>query len=389
MTENGTLVDLTRNPSNQSTRALYAKSYNMLDKAQEILQTDKHRVCMCHQYRLPQADEIAITRNLDEQRAAYGGLMKCGDVWACPVCSRKISEERRIELQTAVEAAKSRGMRVLMLTLTHSHKIADKLATSRAMMQRAWSRLTSGRWWQEMREAYGIVGHVRAQELTYGENGWHVHFHALIFCECPDIDEQAMETFFRSKWAQILHSIGGYASFERGAWLSSHENKVAEYVSKFGHMPEFMDAGEMSKLPDTWNESHEIAKQVSKIAKTETGRTPFQLLHDATQGDQQASALYREYVLAMKNARQLVWSNGLKELLLGGGDKTDQEIAEMVEVETVATVDIKTFRSLVRCGARGYVLDLAANGQDAELHTLLEYFRQRAWCNEGIIRQEE
>lgn len=369
----------TKSSSNQSSRASYDTVYKLLDQAQYLLSPDNHRVCICTKYRIPNAENATITRNLDEKRASFGGLVKCGDVWACPVCSRKISEERRVELQKAVETAKKRGMGALMLTLTHSHGIKDKLKDNRDFMQKCWSRLTSGRWWAEMRDYFGIVGHVRSIEITHGEHGWHLHIHTLIFTDSHDVDTELMESYFKSRWVGIVERAGGKATKANGATLSTHENKIAEYIAKFGHMPNDENAERLASPGNTWNESHEIAKQVSKVARTESGRTPFQLLKDSNNGDNKSAALYVEYVKAMKHARQLVWSKGLKELLLDEEEKTDDEIANEPEIETVATIDIKTFRVLSRCGLRGVVLDMAANGKDKELHQLLDYLREWTW----------
>lgn len=380
MTEQKTpLGSNTKYPSSQSPRAFYKPLYDMLDHAQNLLTTEEHRIRICGVYRLPQTENITITRNTDTKRASFGGLTNCGDVWACPVCSRKISEERRAELQTAVETAKKRGMAVLMLTLTASHKITDKLADNREFIQKSWSRLTSGRWWHEMRDYFGIVGHVRSLEITHGDNGWHVHIHALIFTDSHDVDTALFESYCKSRWTGIVSRLGGYATKANGAKLSTHENRIAEYISKFGHMPNEQNGDHLSELKAGWNESHEIAKQVSKVAKSDTGRTPFQLLKDGSLGDKQSDALYCEYIRALKGARQLCWSNGLKKLLLNEEGKSDDELANTDELETVATIDIRTYHTICRLNVRGHILDLAANGHDIQLNDLLKYLEQWTW----------
>jgi hypothetical protein len=45
----------------------------------------------------------------------------------------------------------------------------------------AWARVTSGGAWQAHQELFGgLLGWARVVEVTDGENGWHVHIHALI-----------------------------------------------------------------------------------------------------------------------------------------------------------------------------------------------------------------
>lgn len=362
----------TKYPSNQSSRALYVSAYNLLDHAQELLQSKNHRTCICCNYRTPQTDEIEIQRNLEEGTAGFAGLMKCGNVWACPVCARKISEQRRIELQKVVEAARAAGDRVAMLNLTHSHKVGDTLKGNKDEMTTAYSRLTSGRWWMEMKEWLELVGTVRALEITYTyDNGWHVHFHVLLFFSNQDITTGEIESHFAGRWSQVLSRMGGFASRERGAVVTENEGDIATYVNKHGD-----EVTKVCDAPGGWTESHELAKQVSKNSRSAAGRTPFALLADSASGDKQASALFLEYVGAMKHARQLVYSNGLKKHYLEEDELTDEQIIDMPDGEVVATVDIRTFRHISKVGARGWLLEAAANGQDEQLHTFLEYMRR-------------
>ena len=349
----------------------------MLDHSQEIIKNQKHRIHKCCNYKIPDAENIEIRRDKDRKTAGFGGLMKCGDVWSCPVCSKKISEGRRVELSSAVKEAKQRGWRVPMLTLTHSHELSDSLKASKAEMLNAYGRLFSGRWWQEMVDVFGIVGRVRALEITHTkESGWHVHFHILLFSDDTDCDVEMMESFFRSRWKAILKRLGGYARHDIGAVVTERENYIADYIAKFGKMPsESNPKASADNDAGTWTESHELAKQVSKKSRTKDGRTPFQLLFDSMNGDKQSRVLYLDYVAAMKGAQQLVWSNSLKKDLLNEDEKTDDEIAEELDNEVVATVPIGLFRAMSRVGARGHLLDLAANGHDTELMDFITYMK--------------
>lgn len=368
----------TNYPSKQSPRGLYKTAYNLLDHAQELLQSKNHRTCICCNYRTPQAEEIDIYRNLDTGTAGFAGLMKCGNVWACPVCARKISEQRRIELQSVIDAAKAAGDRVVMLNLTHSHKVGDTLRGNKDQMTKAYARLMSGRWWMEMKDWLALVGTVRALEITYTyDNGWHVHFHVLLFIQNHDITVGEIESHFAGRWSQVLNNIGGFASRERGAVITENDADIASYVNKQGE--------EIKKIVEkeaAWTQSHELAKQVSKTSRSAAGRTPFALLKDSSLGDSQASALFLEYVVAMKHARQLVYSNGLKTYYTDDDELTDEQIVEMIDGEVIASIDIRTFRHISQVGARGWLLDAAAQGDDDALNTFLVYMQESA---HGII----
>lgn len=375
MTKNATLGTTTKSSSNEVSRASYDSIYSLMDESQRLLSSENHRHCICHQYRIPTSDTVEIRRNLDEKSAGYGGLMKCGNVWACPVCSRKISEQRRDELTRAVEAARGRGDRVVMLTLTHSHALDDQFVASRKQMVKAYSRLTSGRWWQEMIGYFAIYGRIRALEITHSyKNGWHVHFHVLLFLTGTDHDIDYMESNIKGRWTGILHRMGGFASHERGATITENQAEIATYITKHGQ-----EVTEVEKTESPWTESHELAKAATKVAKDKDSRTPFALLADSKAGDKQAGALFVQYVLGMYRQQQLVWSNGLKDDLLNEEELTDQEIADMPEQEVVAVVDIRTYRAIGRLGMRGVLLDWAAHGQDHKLQTFLSYMENHTW----------
>lgn len=375
MSKNASLGTTTKSSSNQVPRAFYESTFSLLDESQRLLSNEDHRICMCHQYRIPDYDSIEISRNLDEKSASYGGLQKCGNVWGCPVCSRKISEKRRDELTRAVDVARRRGDRVVMLTLTHSHGLSDSVKESRVEMVKAYTRLTSGRWWQEMTEYFAIYGRIRALEVTYTyKNGWHVHFHVLLFLRGTDHDIDYMESNVKGRWTGILHNIGGFASHERGATITENQEDIAKYVTKFG-----TEHSEVLQAADQWTEAHELAKAATKKSRDKDGRTPFALLEDSKNGDKQAGKLYVDYVLAMKYQQQLVWSNGLKADLLEEDEMSDQEIADLPEQQVIAVVDIRTFRAIGRLGMRGVLLDWAASGQDRKLQKFIAYMEHHTW----------
>ena len=101
--------------------------------------------------------------------------------WTCPVCAAKISERRRHEVAYAMKQAEVLGLRVVLVTLTVPHALGDDVAYIVDRMSSAWTRLWQGRRGQELRLTLGIWGHIRALEVTHGANGFHPHFHALVF----------------------------------------------------------------------------------------------------------------------------------------------------------------------------------------------------------------
>ena len=368
--------------------------FALLTSAQNILDGDNHRICMCCKSAIPDQD-IQIKANQDKTRAGWAGLMKCGNVWGCPVCSSKISEERREELAQAVAVAKNRGWTVVMMTNTVSHHKGQSAREVLLFFRKCWAKFTGGRFREQFYEDWRIQGSVRALETTYGENGWHIHTHTLLFLDLgdewqlksedqpEDSDETLYDDLFptdgvhkmeqeaRRRWIQVVESYGGKAN-KQGLVITKHDGKLDEYIAKYGKLPD------PSKTQiDEWDEAAELTKAVTKKGKVEGGRTPFQLLADAHDGDKRSAYLFREYVLAMYKQPQLVWSKGLKADLLADVDElTDQEIANQEETEVVATLERETYREVVNQKMRGKLLDMVVNGQLDEIG--------RASCKERV-----
>jgi hypothetical protein len=227
-------------------------------------------------------------------RARFGNLQTCGSVWACPICSSRISEIRRQELNHALAWARSQVVPVVpvMLTLTMRHTRADRLDDVLAVIKEAKRRFRQSKAWRRFKSS--LVGSITATELTHGRNGWHPHFHELLFVSAAS-ENDAVELVeeLRSEWRRSLEKFGftaGRAGFDvRGAAAAGN------YVSKFGA-------------------AEELALSGAKKGR-EGQRTPAQLLAAAADGDDHAAALWAVYARAFRGKRQLVWSDGFKQLI--------------------------------------------------------------------------
>ncbi|RYF42549.1 MAG: hypothetical protein EOO38_19610, partial [Cytophagaceae bacterium] len=71
--------------------------------------------------------EIQVWQSKEHKTTSYSGLQTCGSVWACPVCSAKIAERRRVEIIAAMAAHKAAGGCMHLLTLTAPHQRSDAL----------------------------------------------------------------------------------------------------------------------------------------------------------------------------------------------------------------------------------------------------------------------
>jgi len=265
--------------------------------------------------------EVAVMYSPSLRKAHFGGLMVCGSVWTCPPCAAKVSERRKNEVIQATDLHKAQGGGLYMVTLTTSHKRTDDLgdwlarfSDARARMRRQWA-------YRELVQRMGHVGNVRALEVTYGDaNGWHPHEHALWLTNKPLSDTRLRQ--LRSElfvlWRRACLAAGlPLPNRARGVNVIVMES-AAEYVAKFGREPR-------------WGVGAEMAKQHSKVGEAKS-LTPFDLLRRYHEGSSDGShkrfgALFVVFAKAFFGKRQIIWSDGLKELF-GIKHVSDEDIAE-------------------------------------------------------------
>lgn len=310
---------------------------------------------------------LAVTSNPDGTRTAgYSGLASCGSVWCCPQCAAKVATRRADELATVMRKVDELGGSAFMLTLTMRHGRGDRLGLSRDDRARlrqlednragyelananrwdfderqaeadaieehsirerrgcwdvlgdAWAKVTSGAAWKAGQDLFGgLLGWARVVEVTDGDNGWHVHVHALL-CLADDVSAEIVAASVGARafgrWRRTLERQGFDASDEHG-WdlrkVGLADGDLADYFTKI---------------------AHEVTGSHRKEGHRRGGRTPMQLLADAVDTyEESAMARWWEWEQASNGRRQLTWSTGakdLRKLAELGRESTDEEIAE-------------------------------------------------------------
>jgi hypothetical protein len=253
---------------------------------------------------------VQVMLDQEHNRARYNNLRVCGRVWTCPFCAAKISERRAAELAGAMAVAKAKGLKVALLTCTVPHVVQDSLKPLLGRLLKAWRGLVDNRAGKLIRADLGLVGTIRNVEVTHGQNGWHPHFHCLVFYKNP-VDLAEIEARWSAHWQHVCVKAGlRRPSDEHGLTLQNGDFAAA-YVSK-------------------WGLEHEMTKSMHKLGR-KGGRTPFDILRDYETGKtsdekEQNAILFREFVAAFHNVQQLSWSPGLKKLL-AVEDVTDEQLA--------------------------------------------------------------
>lgn len=318
--------------------------------AQALLPNERVAFCM----RRIQATTVDVLYSPSRQSAHYRGLMVCGSIWVCPICAAKISERRRIELEQAIGRCTANGGAVYLVTYTISHKRYDTLSTLLQAFLAARRRMRQGRAAQAFRQQFGILGTISVREVTWSQqNGWHPHCHELVFCS-SEIDIATYDEVAREQWQRCVEHEG-LSINEHGFNVTRTNGSVADYVAKFGREP----------LRDSWGAATELAKGHLKRGHDEEHFTPFAMLWLISQGCDELKPLFREYARWFKGKHQLVWSAGLRSLLLDREEElTDEELAQEEDKEVVllGRIHRAQWDTILANDARGKLLEVARSG---------------------------
>jgi hypothetical protein len=187
---------------NQASRRM--ARWQLQRAAQALLPQERVAFCM----RRCQASTVDVMYSSSRQSTHYQGLMACGSIWVCPVCSAKISEHRRIELERAIARCIANGGVVYLATYTIAHNRYDNLSDLLQAFLTARKKAKQGYAAQNLRSRFGILGTVSVREVTWSKlNGWHPHCHELVFFS-QEIEEDAvvLGTLSHEQWAVVLRN---------------------------------------------------------------------------------------------------------------------------------------------------------------------------------------
>lgn len=328
--------------------------------ARDILPTS--RTAKCLRIRAFKS-EVQVWKSKEHGTASYAGLQTCGSVWACPICSAKIAERRRVELVHAMTMHKAQGGSVSLLTLTTPHQRGDVLVDLLAQQGKALAGFLRDFTVKAVFTEMGYLGQVRALEVTHGRkapknNGWHPHFHILQFHEVKgsEADRKDWTVRLYLRWVAYCEKAGlGTPSYAHGIKLDDGE-KAAQYVTKWG-------------LEDEMTKGH------TKKGKA-GGESPFDFLRcvlaDGT--DRQAAALFLEFATAFKGKQQLSWSRGLKARFTVD-EKTDEQLCKEKEDRAVllGLLTVEQWRDVLKVDGRVVVLEIAARSGWSHVQKYLHF----------------
>ncbi len=345
-----------------NTAASRDRRYTLQAVARRVL-PDNSRLSGCLRTRIPRRPVVNLYAHPQHQSASYGDLMRCGNVWCCPVCAAKVSEKRRIELEAGITVHRANGGLVLLVSFTVAHGIGDDVSLLLQRFTAAERSMKRSGGYVRLKGRVGLVGTVRALEVTYGRtNGFHPHAHALYFV-AADTDVTAFTAELFRLWQHAAEGQG-LTMNARGLDVRATVGAVGSYVAK-------------------WGAAAELTNASAKRGRA-GGLTPWELLahFDAT-GETWARDRFRDYAGAFKGRHQLSYSHGLKAALGldSVAEKTDAELAAEMEHGAVWVGELspEAWALVVRHEARAMVLNaVVAGGWEA-----VEAVLVRLWAVEA------
>ena len=239
---------------------------------------------MCIRDRYTPFGEVAVLRGTEHCTAFFRGLVACGSVWACPVCSAKVQERRREEIAKAFEWAYANGLQPVMITLTAPHKRCDKLENLMLQQRAALKMLRKGRGWDKFMRQIGYQGLIRALETTHGRSGFHPHVHEIWFVS-SEIEAENLLAAILKKWTSACIRAGllDPLNSRQMKAFARHAVDVRGWCSTSDYLAKADDAKH-------WGADREMAKGSTKKGRAK-GLHPFGLLANAAAGDLGAGEL--------------------------------------------------------------------------------------------------
>lgn len=269
--------------------------------------------------------------------AHFSGVIRCGSIWACPVCSGVIRSGRSAEVTTAAQRWEAEhGGSFLFITFTVRHKLGDSLTRTFDAVIKAFTSLVTGNPWKRFRDRCGIIGQIKTVEVTFSwDNGWHAHLHVLFFTKrvLSGKELSAGTGWLLARWQKFVVKHGGRCPNEHGVDVRRIQNGevVGAYLTKL--------QDHHTKKPRKFTVGNEMARIDLKHGHLDS-LVPFKLLDiDAMEPDEaEANKLaWLEYVASTRGRRAVVWSRGLKELL-GVDERTDEDILDDTEAAQLHAV---------------------------------------------------
>jgi hypothetical protein len=253
----------------------------------------------------------------------YNGVASCAAIWRCPICSMKILKGRAKELYsiTSQHLKASDKNQIGFLTLTIRHNKKDSLKTSLNKLVSSWRKLQNQRFFSDIKKGSCYLGQIKALEITHTKNnGWHPHFHILLFWENLSAEQiNQNQNLILKSWVKLTKG-----SLDAQDQKIVFNNDILDYVTK-------------------WDSIQELTND---FKKSSSGVKPFQLLSyiydnkllyeykNLKSSNKRCKAMFSEYIEATKGRHRIGISRNLNTLYKIE-IKTDEQLTNEINIEDI------------------------------------------------------
>lgn len=299
-------------------------------------------------FRLNESEGVGL--RVADGSAGFSGLVTCGRIWYCPVCNSKVMARRALEVGVSLAwATGEQGASVIFGSLTCWHDRDSFLHELIDVQRAAWRYVVNSREWRSFDvtktgNGTGRVGYVRASELNVGQNGYHPHFHPLIFARGTERRLQDFAGTVVARWVRGVARAGGTAKTNGAQMLRVIRPEVAftelgQYIAK----QTYDHAVEGLALEMVWSQGKTGRGRVkgttshwsilAQLATLEPGTRDYRLLAEQ----------WAEIELAMHGHRMITWSRGLRSAAGLVEESLDEDVADEEHGTKEDTVAFITF----------------------------------------------
>jgi hypothetical protein len=276
---------------------------------------------------------------------------------------------RHLEIGAAVEVWLQMGGRVAFGTQTLRHWQGHRLEDLWAALSKAWSRVTTGKSWLRDKKQHGIVGWLRVVEVTFGENGWHVHIHSLLFLEGATVatDLDALKRSIFGRWSSALKALGLPSPLIGSQDLrlldGAADEQLAAYFTKAVHSAKRIGlelTASQNKRARGVHQTHSVWKFLDDVIDL---------------GDADALDRWHEFQRASKGRRQLTWSRGLREMLGLRVEKSDEDVAAEelgTQADDLVLITAAGWRTVIACMLMVPILEMVERQGLSGVRALLD-----------------
>lgn len=273
------------------------------------------RSCGLQINRLPNRPQVVYVV-ANELRARFVGQSHCDNPFCCPVCTARRMEYFRSRIASALDMLKAEGYIGFMVTFTVPHLKLMKCREVTDILYNTWKYFRMKNFnkdfseYQRFNEDVPIAHWIRVCEYTYGENGWHPHFHCVFWTKRENTDKVlAWEQRLNDYWMKIakFHAAKVLKSTRPGndevdgivERLFCAANVQAQKAVKFSvDMNGKLLEAQSSDYITGWGADQEATGNIRKTASHSGHYTPHQILLEG-QHDPRFKELYIDYCLSV------------------------------------------------------------------------------------------